>query len=362
LRIKGEKMRIEHIKIHPVSIPLREPFRISYGTVGSADNVLIGLETDTGLAGYGEAAPSTLLTGEIREHIVSALKFIKPILLGRDPFDISRIEEDIERAIKGNYGMKAAIDMALLDLMGKAMETPVYDLLGRYRTEFRTDLTIGIKDPRDMAEDAVRIVEKGFDAIKVKVGTGLVVDIERIKEIRDAVGNTIRIRADANQGWGPKDAVKAIREMERYGIELIEQPVPWWDIKGLKWVRNRVDIPVMADESAHSPQDAIHLIEQDAVDMINIKLMKCGGIRNGVKIAHIAESAGMECMVGCKVESRVAITAASHLVASAKNVTKVDLDSFLSLSEDPVEGGIEIDRGTIILPKEPGLGIKSVKV
>jgi L-alanine-DL-glutamate epimerase-like enolase superfamily enzyme len=355
-------MKIEDINIHPVSIPLKEPFRISYGTTESADNVLIGLETDNGLVGYGEAAPSSLVTGEIRDHIVSGLGFIKAILVGRDPFDISRIEVDIERAMKGNYGMKAAIDMALLDVMGKAVETPVYNLLGRYRTEFRTDLTIGIKDPRDMAEDAVRIVERGFDTIKVKVGTGLAQDIARIKEIRDAVGNTIRIRADANQGWGPKDAVKAIREMARYELELIEQPVPWWDIKGLKWVRDHVDIPIMADESAHSPQDALRLIEQDAVDMINIKLMKCGGIRNGIKIAHIAESAGMECMVGCKVESRLAITAASHLVASAKNVTKVDLDSFLSLSEDPVEGGIEIDRGTIILPKEPGLGIECVKV
>ncbi|UCG67367.1 MAG: dipeptide epimerase [Deltaproteobacteria bacterium] len=355
-------MKIKDIEIHPISIPLREPFIISLGTTTSANNVIICIKTDGDLVGYGEAAPSSYVTGDIQESIISGLNFIKPILIGRDPFDISRIEEDIEGTLKGNYAMKAAIDMALLDLIGNTTKTPIYNLFGRYRTEFRTDCTIGVKDPKDMAEDAVRIVEQGFDTIKVKVGTDLAEDIERIKEIREAVGHEISIRADANQGWEPKDAVRAIKNLERYEIELIEQPVPWWDIRGLKWVRTHVDIPVMADESVHSPQDALKLIEQDAVDMFNIKLMKCGGIRNGIKIAHIAESAGMECMVGCRIESRVAITAASHLVASTKNITKVDLDSSLSLLEDPVQGGIEIDRGRIALPNRAGLGIESVRV
>lgn len=355
-------MKIKDIEIHPISIPLKEPFTISLGTIENADNVILYIRMDDDLVGYGEAAPSSPITGDIQDYIISGLNFIKPILIGRDPFDISRIEEDIDRAIKGNYAMKAAIDMALLDLMGKTTRTPIYKLLGRYRTEFRTDCTIGIKDPKDMAKDAVRIVERGFDTIKVKVGTDLTQDVERIKEIRDAVGYEVSVRADANQGWKPKDAVRAIKKLERYELELIEQPVPWWDIKGLKWVRTHVDIPVMADESVHSPQDAIKLIEQDAVDMFNIKLMKCGGIKNGIKIANIAESVGMECMVGCMIESRLALTAASHLVASTKNITEVDLDSSLSLSEDPVEGGIKIDRGKIVLSDKAGLGIESVKV
>jgi o-succinylbenzoate synthase len=355
-------MKIKYVEIHPISIPLKESFTISLGTIEDADNVILCMKTDDDLVGWGEAAPSSPITGDIQEYIISGLNFIKPILIGRDPFDISRIEQDIEAAIKGNCAMKAAIDMALLDLIGNTTKTPIYKLLGRYRTEFRTDCTIGIKDPKDMARDAVRIVEEGFSTIKVKVGTDPAQDVERIKEIRDAVGYEIRVRADANQGWKPKDAVRVIKRLERYELQLIEQPVPWWDIKGLKWVRTHVDIPVMADESVHSPQDAIKLIEQDAVDMFNIKLMKCGGIKNGIKIANIAESAGMKCMVGCMIESRVAITAASHLVASTKNITEVDLDSSLSLSEDPIEGGIKIDRGKIVLPDKPGLGIDSVKV
>ncbi|MFQ6067319.1 MAG: mandelate racemase/muconate lactonizing enzyme family protein, partial [bacterium] len=309
-------MKIKDIEIHPISIPLKEPFSISLGTIKDADNVILCIKTDDDLVGYGEAAPSSTITGDIQQHIISGLNFIKPILIGRDPFDISAIEEDIERAIKGNCAMKAAVDTALFDLIGNAAKTPICKLLGRYRTEFRTDCTIGIKDPEDMARDAVRIVEEGFDTIKVKVGTDPTQDVERVKEIRRAVGYEVTIRADANQGWKPKDAVRALRKLERFDVQLIEQPVSCWDIKGLKWVRTQVDIPVMADESVHSPQDAIKLIKQDTVDMFNIKLMKCGGIKNGIKIASIAESAGMECMVGCMIESRLAITAASHLVAS----------------------------------------------
>jgi len=354
-------MKIKDVEIHPISIPLKEPFTISLGTIENADNVILCIKTDDDLVGYGEAAPSPAITGNIQECIVSGLNFIKPILIGKDPFDIPRIEEDIDRAIKENCAMKAAVDMALLDLIGKATGIPICKLLGRYRAEFRTDCTIGIKDPEEMASDAVGIVERGFDTIKVKVGTELTKDVERIREIRDVVGYEINIRADANQGWKQKDAVRAIKKLERYELELIEQPVSWWDVKGLKWIKDHVDIPVMADESVHSPQDAMRLIEQDAVDMLNIKLMKCGGIKNGIKIANIAESVGMECMMGCMIESRVAITAASHLVASTRNVTRVDLDSSLFLSEDPVKGGIKIDRGKIVLPDKPGLGIEGVK-
>lgn len=354
-------MKIKDVEIHPISIPLKEPFTISLGTIENADNVILCIKTDDDLVGYGEAAPSPAITGNIQECIVSGLNFIKPILIGKDPFDIPRIEEDIDRAIKENCAMKAAVDMALLDLIGKATGIPICKLLGRYRAEFRTDCTIGIKDPEEMASDVVGIVERGFDTIKVKVGTELTKDVERIREIRDVVGYEINIRADANQGWKQKDAVRAIKKLERYELELIEQPVSWWDVKGLKWIKDHVDIPVMADESVHSPQDAMRLIEQDAVDMLNIKLMKCGGIKNGIKIANIAESVGMECMMGCMIESRVAITAASHLVASTRNVTRVDLDSSLFLSEDPVKGGIKIDRGKIVLPDKPGLGIEGVK-
>ncbi|MEA1993105.1 MAG: dipeptide epimerase [Euryarchaeota archaeon] len=355
-------MKIEEIEIYSISVPLKEPFTISLGTIENAENVILYIKTDKGLVGYGEAAPSPRITGDTPEQIINGLKVIKPLLLGKDPSNIPRIEEEIERAMRGNTSMKAAIDMALLDLKGKTAKMPVYDLLGRYRAAFKTDYTIGINEPKKMAADAIKIVEQGFDTLKVKVGTGLIKDVERVARIHDAVGDEITIRVDANQGWSPKEAVKTLIEMEKYAIELVEQPVPWWNIEGLKWVRDHVTIPVMADESVHSPFDAMRIIKEGAVDLINIKLMKCGGITNGLKIAHIAEAAGIECMVGCMVETNVSVTAASHLVASARNITRVDLDTSLFLAEEPVEGGVSIKKGRIQIPDTYGLGIKSVRV
>ena len=356
-----KEMKIRELEIHPLSIPLKEPFTISLGTIEESNNVIIRIKTDE-FTGYGEAAPAPRITGDTQNQIIEGLKHVKKILIGKDPFDIIRIEEEIDRALRGNHPLKNAVDMALLDLIGKEIKKPVYKFLGGYRSEFRTDFTIGIKKPDEMAKDAIKIVEDGFDTIKIKVGVDPEEDIERIKRIRDAVGYKIKLRADANQGWSPKEAVKAVKSMEKYDLELIEQPVPWWNIKGLRWVRERVDIPVMADESVFSPQDALKLIEEKAVDMFNIKLMKCGGITNGIKIANIAEAAGMECMVGCMSETGVAITAASHLVASARNITRADLDSSLTLVKDPAKGGVKIERGKVILPDGDGLGIEDVVV
>ena len=356
-----KEMKIRELEIHPLLIPLKEPFTISLGTIEESNNVIIRIKTDE-FTGYGEAAPAPRITGDTQNQIIEGLKHVKKILIGKDPFDIIRIEEEIDRALRGNHPLKNAVDMALLDLIGKEIKKPVYKFLGGYRSEFRTDFTIGIKKPEEMAKDAIKIVEDGFDTIKIKVGVDPEEDIERIKRIRDAVGYKIKLRADANQGWSPKEAVKAVKSMEKYDLELIEQPVPWWNIKGLRWVRERVDIPVMADESVFSPQDALRLIEEKAVDMFNIKLMKCGGITNGIKIANIAEAAGMECMVGCMSETGVSITAASHLVASARNITRADLDSSLTLVKDPAKGGVKIERGKVILPDGDGLGIEDVVV
>jgi L-alanine-DL-glutamate epimerase-like enolase superfamily enzyme len=353
-------MKIKEIEIHPISVPLIEPFKISLGTVESAESVILLLKTDNDLFGYGEAAPSPRITGDTQESIITGLTRITPLLIGKDPDDAPGIEESIERTITGNSSMKAAVDMALFDLRAKAVKKPVVTLLGRYRKKFKTDYTISMKSPGEMAKDAIKIVEKGFDAIKVKVGTGVTEDVERVRRIRDTVGDGVTIRPDANQGWTPKEAVKALTAMERYGIELIEQPVPWWDIEGLRWVKNHVGVPVMADESVHSPIDALRVIKDGAADLINIKLMKCGGITQGLKIAHLAEAAGIECMVGCMIETAVAITAASHLVMSARNITRADLDTSFFLAEDPVEGGITIERGEIRIPESPGLGIKKV--
>ena len=212
-----------------------------------------------------------------------------------------------------------------------------------------------------MAKDAVKAIKKGFKALKVKVGTDPIEDVERIKSIRKAVDNEIEIRLDANQGWTPKQAINVLNKTERFNIQFAEQPVPAKDLKDLAKVRKHSPIPIMADESVHSPEDALRLIEAEAVDLINIKLMKSGGILKGKKIASIAEAAGIPCMVGCMGESGIGIAAAAHLAAAVKNIQYADLDSDLLLKDKLAEkGGTKVKNSMHILPKKHGLGIEEL--
>lgn len=226
----------------------------------------------------------------------------------------------LHNSLVNNSSPKAAVDMALYDLYGQLYNIPVYKLLGGYRNEITTDITISVNEPDEMVEDSINAVEKGYEILKIKVGKDWKRDLERIKAIREAVGYSVRIRADANQGWIPKEAVMVIRKMEDLGLdmELIEQPVKAYDIAGLKFVTQNVTTPILADESCFSPLDAINIIQNRAADMVNIKLMKTGGIYNALKICCIAETFGVECMLGCMLESKIGLTAASHL-AGGKN-------------------------------------------
>jgi L-alanine-DL-glutamate epimerase-like enolase superfamily enzyme len=247
--------------------------------------------------------------------------------------------------------------MALWDICGKIAGQPVCRLLGVYRDSFATDQTVVLDTPRVMADKAAAIAGRGFKHVKVKLGETPEVDIARIRAVREAVGPGVTLRTDANQGWSVADAVRALRGVEPFTVEFCEQPVPYWDWAGLKHVRLNVPIPIMADESVHSPHDAITGLRQDAMDMINIKLMKTGGILHAVRLAHIAEAANLPCMLGCMNETRVALTAAAHVGMSQPICRYGDLDSFLVHQMDPVVGGMDVIAGVVRLPESPGLGL-----
>jgi L-alanine-DL-glutamate epimerase-like enolase superfamily enzyme len=211
----------------------------------------------------------------------------------------------------------------------------VYKLLGGHCDFFETDITIGMSSPAEMANKATKYVQDGFKTLKIKLGESPELDTQHMKAIRDAVGYGIKLRTDANQGWTAADTVRALRMMEKYQMQVCEQPVPYWDLVGLKYSRNNSPTPIMADESVHSPHDALAVVRENAVDSINIKLMKSGGILRGAQIAAVAASAGVTCMVGCMLETSLALTAGAHLVGSQKNIFYADLDSFMELSVDP---------------------------
>jgi len=239
----------------------------------------------------------------------------------------------------------------------------LYKLLGGYRKEITTDITISVNDPEEMAQDSIEAINKGYRTLKIKVGKDSALDLKRMKAIRDAVGYDIDLRIDANQGWNPKEAIYTLRNMEDAGlnIELVEQPVPAKDLEGLKLVTDNVSISVLADESVFSPRDAMTIIQMRAADLINIKLMKTGGLHNALKICSMAEVYGVECMIGCMLESKLSVTAAVHLAAAKSIITKIDLDGPVLCSEDPIDGGAIFENYKITLNDEPGFGFKKIQ-
>ncbi|SDM53831.1 mandelate racemase/muconate lactonizing enzyme family protein [Sediminibacillus halophilus] len=359
-------MNIQSIETANVAVPLKKPFKTALRTVTVAESVYVKVICSDGTTGWGEAPPTHVITGDSLAGIKYAVEeVIAPALIGKSLLAIEDVFQTLDQCMVGNTSAKAAIDMAVYDCFSQHCGLPLYQLLGGYRNQLETDYTVSVNTPEEMAEDAVQYVEQGFSCLKVKVGKDdIETDIRRIQSIRSHVGDRILIRLDANQGWGAKEAVKAIRKMEDGGldIELVEQPVKAGDTAGLKFVTDHVETPIMADESVFSPEDARKVLETRSADLINIKLMKAGGIHNGLKIAKLAASFGMECMIGSMIETKLGITAAAHLAASQPNITRFDFDAPLMLAQDAITGGIDYDGEIIRFPAETGLGIQLVNM
>ena len=355
--VSPRSAKIRDIEIVPYSLEQKVVFHVALPAIPTSDGLLVRLRTEDGVFGWGEASPYSPVTSETVQSDISMASTLAAIVRNRDAFSIAKIVADMDALSPFNTSIKAAFEIALWDICGKIAGQPVCSLLGKYRDSFETDKTVFIDTPQAMADTAREYVRQGFRVVKIKVGESPEKDVERLRTIRDAVGNEIAIRIDANQGWSPADAVHSLRAIEKYQIQICEQPTPDWDWQGLKYVRDHSSIPVMADESVHSPHDAIEAARLEACDMINIKLMKSGGILNATRIAHVADAAGMSCMLGCMAETSLGLTAAAHVVASQKNIEYADLDSSLFVVNNPIAGGMKIDKGNIYLAPEPGLGL-----
>lgn len=358
-------MRIAKIELGEIRIPLVTPFKTALRTVDSVNDIIVRITADDGREGFGEAPATAVITGDTKGSIVTAIRdFIAPAITGMDIEDMDGIMDRMHKCIVKNTSAKAAVDMAVYDLYAKNLNRPLYKVLGGGQDSIETDITISVNDTEEMVRDSLRGVEQGFRILKIKVGKEGMKDVERIAAIRQAVGKDIVIRVDANQGWQPKEAVRIIRSMEdkELDIDLVEQPVHAHDFEGMKYVTSHVFTPVLADESVFSPQDAIRLIQEGAADLINIKLMKTGGIYEALKICGIAESFGVECMTGCMLESKLAVSAAAHLAAAKGIITRHDLDGPALCRTDPYEGGPVFEGPGITMTEVPGIGITGVPV
>ena len=346
---------IKEVEVFIAEITYEEPFRISLGTTERNEEVIVRLVDSEGFEGWGEGSPSLHILGETGSTMLSVSDVIGPRLIGMDPEMLQASLNEVSMAVKGNSAIKAAYDIALHDLYGRRIGTSLYKLLGGFREKVESDYTIGIVKKEVAVRRAVKLLERGFRRIKLKVGGHE--DVERVREVRKAVGKDVKIFIDANQAWSPYKAIRMIKNMEAYELELVEQPVKAKDIEGLSFVRRKVDTPIMADESVHDPVDAIKVAKAEAADFINIKLMKCGGIREGIKIAHVSEASGIKNIVGCMLEGGISITAAVHFSCSSGNVAFTDLDSDLGLLDNfVIEGGAGLDKGCRIVPRGAGLG------
>ncbi len=357
-------MKITEMKLGILSVPLRVPFKTAVRSVDSVEDVILEIHTDTGAVGYGEAPPTGAVTGDTTGAIIGAVRdHIAKTLIGRDVDDFEDLCIALDKCILKNSSAKAAADMALWDLYGQLYNIPVYKLMGGARKSITTDITISVNEPDEMVRDAQDAIERGYDCLKVKVGKEPEKDIARLSAIRSVVPKETCIRIDANQGWTPKEAVRILNGMQEKGldIEFVEQPVKAHDIEGLKYVTERSYVPVLADESVFSAADALKIMQMRAADLVNIKLMKCGGLYNALKIASAAEVYGVECMIGCMLEAKISVNAAVHLACAKQIITKIDLDGPVLCSEDPILGGAVFDEKIITVSDEPGLGIRGIE-
>ncbi len=357
-------MKITDVRLGILSVPLRVPFKTALRSVSSVEDIIVEIYTDTGHIGYGEAPPTGAITGDTTGAILGALRdHIIKTIVGREIDEFEELLQALNKCVVKNTSAKAAVDMALYDLYGQLYKIPVYKMLGGSRKKIVTDITISVNDPEEMARDTKDAIARGYDTLKVKVGVNPDLDIARLAAVREAAGPNTLLRIDANQAWSPKQAVRLLNQMQEKGldIEFVEQPVPAHDFDGMKYVTERSYVPVMADESVFSPADAVKIMQMGAADLVNIKLMKCGGLYNALKIASAAEVYGVECMIGCMLEAKISVNAAVHLACAKNIITKIDLDGPVLCKEDPILGGAVFKEQEITVSDDPGLGIKRIQ-
>lgn len=353
-------MKIDRIDIYKLNIPFVRPLKIPLGTWDGARNVVIKITTECGLFGWGEASSFAPITGDTQESNYDTAQQLGQLIKGEDPLAIETRMATINRFTVSEPSIRSAFDMAFYDILGKTANMPLYTLLGGECREIRTGLTIGIQESvEETVSEAEWILKQGFDAIKLKVGRPGLEDVAHVTAVREHVGPDVSIKIDSNQGWDYPTAFANLRAMEPLNLTYSEQPIAAWDLDNLRRLREKVAVPICADESMFDDKDAIKLVTAGAVDYLNIKLGKSGGIHSALQINAIAQAAGCKCMIGCFAESLLGLSAAAHLAMARHNIYFIDLDSAFYLKNNPVVGGMSYDKkisGLIHLPEIPGLG------
>lgn len=352
----AEQLIITKVDIYRFSIPM-VPFTIATGTMTHAQNVFIRVHTDAGFYGVGECSAFPMIVCETQDTcLVMAREFAK-LWIGRDALDIAARLQQLNDFAAGNTTIKSAFDMALYDIAAKNEGLPLYQFLGGKRRPVETDITIGIAEPEAMADKALEFQVLGAHILKVKLGKGAVEDVERVKQIRSVVGDDMKIRVDANQGWSFDAALFALQSLGEYDIEFCEQPMRTWHDDRLHELMQLSPVKIMADESVYNHHDARKQINSRSCNYINIKLAKSGGLFEAKKIHDVAAENGIACMMGGMLESRIALSAKLHFVYASPNIRFYDMDTcMLGHKVDPCVGGVTYNGYLLDIDDKIGIG------
>ena len=333
------------------------PFTIATGTMHYAQNIFIRVHTDADFYGAGECSAFPMIVGETQATCFEMAKDFAAIWKGKDALQIQERMNELHSFTAFNTTIKSAFDMALFDIAAKNSKQPLYEFLGGNKKEIETDLTIGIDSPEAMAQKAIEFKKNGVRMIKIKLGKNGEDDIERVKQIRKAVGDEMVLRVDANQGWSYDTAKEVLQEVGECHIQFCEQPMRSWDDDKLPELRKHSPVKLMADESVFDHHDAERLITANACDYVNIKFSKSGGILEAQKINKICEENNIPCMMGGMLESRIALTAFAHFALANDNIVFYDMDTcMLGHKTDPVTSGVKYNGYFLEMPDVPGIG------
>src|SRR5262245_12609129 len=357
-------MRLGDVRVILADIPVRRPHAMSFTTLRAVNFAFVRLETTDGAVGWGEAAclGGPTWSEESAESVAATIeRYIAPWLVGRDATLIEAIRREMAHRLQGNPFARAAVEMALWDLNGRALGVPVHRLLGgRVRDRVPLSWSLAVEDPEAEVAEAQALVARGHRIFKIKTAAHpLAHDVARVRRIREAVGPAVSLRIDANQGWDRAGAVRAIRALEPFDLDFVEQPLPRWDLDGMAQLARGVSVPIMADESCFSPHDAMAIARLGGVSILGLKLTKSAGLLGSMAIARIAEAAGMSCYVGCMIETSLGTAAYLHAAVSAAPVTwGCELFGPLLLKGDVVREPVRYQDGAIVALDGPGLGVE----
>ncbi|MEB4613478.1 mandelate racemase/muconate lactonizing enzyme family protein [Leucobacter sp. M11] len=350
-------MRITSAEISVLEVPLKVPFIVAYARYDAMPTVILTLRTDTGLVGYGEAVPDEHVTGESIASVVAALRDqLLPALWDTDPTDINAVHAAMNRALLGNGAAKAALDIACYDLFGKHAGLPVYALLGGRKPEPpMIAKVLSILPPAELAEQATAAVAQGFTHLKMKLGDPAL-DVERVRQVRAAVGPAVGIRVDVNQGWTDvATSRRMIAAIEPFGIDWVEQPFLAEHLAGFRQLRPHTAIPLMADEGVITSAHVAQLVRDESVDMVNLKLMKSGGILPCNRLATQAALGGITAQIGSMLETSISSAAGYHLALAHPNIVSTELSGPVAFLTEP--GNLRFPLPFVDITNRPGLGV-----